>query len=135
MSNNKILGYSHRDGWLTEINDFLRTESDSDWGTEREAQGFSPAPGLQVGDNIVGSFNVEVFARDFIEGKHSNPEYNYLVEVEVAGRGERIVTETLPDLLALLKEVIPLSITIDDWFYRGLQNRKDFDEGKFNIPD
>jgi hypothetical protein len=110
----EMFSFSKTDGWK-EIEDFLQTPGIDDCEKEREAAGFTRYRALAVGDTDAASFCVEVFNREFSRQNPKEPQYEYLVSIDVGGNGNYVAVPKLPDLLALLQQVIPLSISIDEW--------------------
>lgn len=104
--------FSHKDGWK-EIDDILQTPGAREFTDELKAAGFSTVRSLTVGDLECGSFVTEVYRR----GGHSAAQgaYEFLVGVQIGDEMEYIAVPKLPDLLALLKELVPLTTAIEHW--------------------
>jgi len=117
--------FTIKDGWK-EIEDFLITEEAKDGDQELVLAGFSSYPSINLGDTETNSFSVLVYCREFVstpEIKH--PEYEFLVEIGFGGRCYYVAISALPDLLELLRQIVPLSISIDECLIKKEQSRKE----------
>jgi hypothetical protein len=121
-----MYAYSQKDGW-TEIEDFLLAMHADDCEKQRELAGYSIYPALDVGDSEKNTFAVEVFGRDFSSVGREQTPYQYLVAIDIGTALEYVAIPKLPDLLDLLKQVIPLSVSIDEWAMKRSKFNEDFD--------
>ncbi len=108
-----MFSFSINDGW-TEITDFLQSEEAKTCDEELSLAGFSPHPGLSVGKTDENSFCVSVYRRE-MHSKEEPHDYQFIVGIDIGGFDYYVATPKLPDLLELLRQVVPLSIKIDEW--------------------
>lgn len=112
-----MFSFSVASGWQG-IQDFLETPETSDRAEERRLAGFSSYPALSVGETDAGTFSVEVYNREFDAITPKGPQFQFLVSIDVGGIGHYVAVSALPDLLELLRQTVPLSVTIDEWLIK-----------------
>jgi hypothetical protein len=123
-----MFAFTTKDGWK-EIEDFLSTVEAKDGNQELVLAGFSSDPSISIGDTDANSFCVFVYSRDFVASSEmKNPEYEFLVEIAVGGICNYVATPVLPDLLELLRQVIPLSNSIDEWTIKKDKHKEELEK-------
>jgi hypothetical protein len=109
-----LWSYSIADGWH-KIDDFLAATGNEDPAEQRKRAGFTGCPGLAVGDRRIACCCVEVFNRDERRSEHLEPQYEFLVFIDIGHVQQRVAVKQLPDLLELMRQTIPLATSIDNW--------------------
>ncbi|HEX8963267.1 MAG TPA: hypothetical protein VF801_09715 [Rhodocyclaceae bacterium] len=122
--------FSNAEGWR-KIEDFLAATGMEDPADQRRKAGFTGFPGLSVGDRRVACCCVEVFNRDERRAEHREPQYGFLVFLDIGHVQQRIAVKELPDLLELMRQTMPLATSIDTWSI--IRGRYDKDQEKVSI--
>ncbi len=107
-----MYSFSVAGGWQ-EIADFLSKPEVNDYEKELRLAGFSSYRAFAVGDPDVGSFCIEVYNRDLVQENQDGHQYEFLVSITIGDLVHHIAVQKLPDLITLLREVVPLSASID----------------------
>jgi hypothetical protein len=117
-------------GWQ-KIDDFLVVPGIEDTAEQRRRAGFTGCPGLAVGDRRTACCCVEVFNRDERRAEHREPQYDFLVVLDIGHVQQRIAVNALPDLLELMRQTVPLATGIDSWAIQ--RSRYDKEQEKADV--
>lgn len=110
----EMWSFGVKTGW-EKIDDFLSATGIEDEAEQRRRAGFTGCPGLSVGERRSACCRVEIFNRDERRSEHREPQYGFLVVIDIGHVLQRIVVRELPDLLELMRQTVPLATSIDNW--------------------
>ena len=94
--------------------------------------GYSPANSLKVDSNDDGGFSFDVYSRDDqLRGHSFSQDHDYLVFFSINGSGSESTTvaiSSLPDLIAFLKEAVPVATSLHSYQILKEKREEEIDE-------